>query len=191
MPFTTVIFSFSSDSNDTRRVLLLAPIVSCYNSLLFKVRVRRQRSHSLLFLLGSPGALVVGGGRNQLHSLRGPHFRSMTRLNNAWADWTETSPVPNIGGVDWLNEPVWLKGDLWRFVFAWELILCYVTWTANYKNSGRKQRFPFICDWPVWNKICHWTIQIDCDIPAAGATPWMKADLCFWLKTTHTPLWLL
>lgn len=27
MPFTTVMFSFSSDSNDTRRVLLLAPIV--------------------------------------------------------------------------------------------------------------------------------------------------------------------
>lgn len=88
MPFTTVMFSFSSDSKETRRVLLLAPIVTPSRHRCACATTQRSSvSHGHLKI-----ALRTNRddrGPHESAPVRPPHFLSMTQRKTWPGDWTQ------------------------------------------------------------------------------------------------------
>lgn len=87
MPFTTVMFSFSSDSKETRRVLLLAPIVTPSRHRCACATTQRWSvSHGRLKIV--PRTNGNDRGPHENAPVRPPHFLSMTQRKTWRGDWT-------------------------------------------------------------------------------------------------------
>lgn len=100
MPFTTVMFSFSSDSKETRRVLLFAPIVTPARH--WCTCATTQRS-SVLY-----GRWIISlrtntddRGPHANAPVRPPHFLSMTQRKTWRGDWTQVLLRLCIAEFDW------------------------------------------------------------------------------------------